>query len=522
MVGQPTDFWNRLGTNDADVEHLYGYLLERGTPASSRDLAINLIEWRVHEEEKRLAQIAARRAPVYQPKETYSVGQSILFTALGNREGVVKQVRDGDNPRVGPFQVIGVQFDNEANVREFAAGYVAPHPLNQEITPTAIVLDMTAEQAVQAYADQVRANVVQRLSSDKEFVHLGDYWFLRGLLPEINPGYMNLAEAAIEQTGDAMTTGELLKVLDLPETEKKTATRFALNLALSHDSRFEDVGPTNETRWFLSRLEPAEARERPSILDVNPVRTVPLSSELESIADELVEKADSIGNGHNQALPRDEVTLILTYPHRRAGTLPLTPLVRGLLPAFSHPRLRFTFVDALTEDKFAGYAVAEGNYLAGLTNWFASRRLSPGALVTLRRGPTPLTIIVESQSQRERSLWVRVARGINGRVLFSQEKRPLSHKYDEEMLIVVADPVGLDALAHAQAERVDLHPLLEEVFPELAKLSSSGHVHAKTIFSAVNLVRRTAPRAVFSALAESRSFASVGGGYFMLNEEARR
>ncbi|MCL4487366.1 MAG: hypothetical protein M1570_04455 [Chloroflexi bacterium] len=522
MVGQPTDFWNQLGSNDADVEHLYGFLLERGTPANSRDLAVNLIEWRVHEEERRLAEIAARRAPVYQPKETYSVGQSILFTALGNREGFVRRVRDADNPRLGLFQVIGVQFDDEPNLLEFASSYAAPHPLNQEIAPTAITLDLTAEQAVETFADKVRGNLVQRLGADKEFVHLGDQWYLKGLLPEINPGYLNLAEAAVEQTGDAMTTGELLKILDLPETEKRSAMRFGLNLALSHDARFEDVGPMNETRWFLVRLEPPEAHERPGILDANQVRTVPLSSELETIADELVDKADSVGNGHQSVAPRDEVTLILTYPHRRAGTLPLTPLVRALLPDFSHPRLRFTFVDGTTEEKVAGYAVTEGNYLAGLTNWFASRRLSPGAYITLRRGPRPLTLIIEYQSQRERSLWVRVARGINGRLLFSQEKRPLSHKYDEEMLIVVADPVGLDALARAQAEQRNLQPLLDEVFPELAKLSSSGHVHAKTIFSAVNLVRRTGPRAVFSALAESRSFASVGGGYFMLNEEARR
>ena len=62
---------------------------------------------------------------------------------------------------------------------------------------------------------------------------------------------------------------------------------------------------------------------------------------------------------------------------------------------------------------------------------------------------------------------------------------------------------------------------LEEVFPELAKLSPGGRVHAKTLYSAINLVRRIGPRAVMSALVESHAFTSVGGGYFVLNEVPR-
>ncbi|HEX9075223.1 MAG TPA: hypothetical protein VF932_05565, partial [Anaerolineae bacterium] len=163
----------------------------------------------------------------------------------------------------------------------------------------------------------------------------------------------------------------------------------------------------------------------------------------------------------------------------------------------------------------------EGNYLAGLAGWYNMRRLSPGAYVILRRGPEALTLTVDYQPQRERSLWVRVARGINGRLVFAQEKRPVSHKYDEEMLIVVADPVGLDTVAQTAREHKPLPELLEDIFPELAKLSGAGHVHAKTLYSAVNLVRRIGPRAVLSALSESRTFSSVGGGYFVLNEQAR-
>ena len=89
------------------------------------------------------------------------------------------------------------------------------------------------------------------------------------------------------------------------------------------------------------------------------------------------------------------------------------------------------------------------------------------------------------------------------------------------MLIVIGDPVGLDAAAQKAREHTSLTTLLEEIFPELAKLSGAGRVHAKTLYSAVNLVRRAGPRAVLHALTESRALSSVGGGYFVLNEVRR-
>ncbi|MDE3088758.1 MAG: hypothetical protein KGJ80_05180, partial [Chloroflexota bacterium] len=91
-------------------------------------------------------------------------------------------------------------------------------------------------------------------------------------------------------------------------------------------------------------------------------------------------------------------------------------------------------------------------------------------------------------------------------------------KYDEEMLIVIGDPVGVEAVAQSARQQRSLAALLEEIFPELAKLSGAGHVHAKTLYSAINLIHRAGPRAVLGALAESRAFSPVGGGYFVLNE----
>jgi hypothetical protein len=515
-----SDFWSTLGSNPGDVERLYGFLLERGAPASSRELANFLIEWRVNEEAKRLAEAAARRAPVYQPKETYSVGQHLIFTELDNREGVVTAIRASDNPRLGAFQVMAVDIEDNSSPREFAMAYAAPHPLNEERAPLTELMIKPAD-AVAQYGEMVRHAIVQRLSADKEFVRLDDGWYLRGLLPEIHAGYLNIAEAAIEQANDALRTVDLFKILEVPDGGKKSAALFALALALAKDGRFEDVGPKDDPRWFLIRLEPIEARERPRMLEAASARKVLLPSELETIAAELFDEADLNGDANKPVAPRNEITLILTYPHRRAGTLPLTAPVRALLPAFTRSRLRVNLVDGTTHERIAVYALTDGYYLAGLTQWFNARKLSPGAYVTLKRGADPLTLVIDYQPQRERALWVRVARGINGHLVFSQEKKPLSHKYDEDMLIVVPDANGLETAAQTAREQNSLAGVLEEIFPELAKLSGAGRVHAKTLYSAVNLIRRAGPRAVLGALIESSAFSSVGGGYFILNEARR-
>jgi hypothetical protein len=90
------------------------------------------------------------------------------------------------------------------------------------------------------------------------------------------------------------------------------------------------------------------------------------------------------------------------------------------------------------------------------------------------------------------------------------------------MLIVIGEPVGVEAVAQSARQQRSLTILLEDIFPELAKLSGAGHVHAKTLYSAINLIRRAGPRTVMGALTESRAFTSVGGGYFVLNEAHSR
>lgn len=517
MPSSAAEFWNQVGSTDADVERLYRLLLDRGNPTPSRDLAAHLVAFHWRDEQERLAQAAARTSPVYQPKQTYAVGQTIHFPALGEREGIVKKLRSGDNPRIGPFQIMSVKFEGDAHLHELAMSFERDHALNAEPEQKRDALNLSQEEAQSQYGEPIRTRIVQRLGAKNDFVHAGDFWFLRELIPQINPGYLNIAEAAIEQGGEAVRTTDLVKILEMTDTKGATAT-FAVNAALATDPRFDAVGPRGDSRWFLSRLEPPEAFEYPQVLRAAPPSHVTLAPQLESIAAELQDEADYNGNAPAVVPGRDEVTVVLTYPHRLAGTLPLTPAVRALVPEFDNPRLKLTLKDPAGEKKITAIAVNEGNYIAGLTAWYNAWKLSPGAMLTLKRGGDPLTLTIDPQLQRERALWIRVARVVGGRLSIGTERRPLHHKYDEEMLIVIGDPLGLIQLSEGAQAKAPLSALLDEIFPELAKLSSAGTVHAKSLYSAVNFVRRVGPRAVLSALSENRALTSNGGGYFVLND----
>ena len=519
MSSSAVEFWNQVGSTDADVERLYHFLLERGNPAPSRDLATYLIDLRWREEQERVVLAAARTSPFYQPKQTYTVGQTIHFPALANREGVVKKIRPSDNPRLGEFQVMSVKFEGETQPHEFAMAYPRAHPLNEEPEKKRDALDLSQAETFAQYGESARARIVHCLGAKNDYVHAGDFWFLRELIPQINPGYLNIAEAAIEASGDAVRTSDLVKILEMTDTKGATAT-FAVNAALAADPRFDEVGPIGDSRWFLTRLEPPEALEYPHILRTAAAHVSALSPDLETIAAELENETDLNGSARTPVAGRDEVTVVLTYPHRRAGTLPLTPAVRALIPEFANPRLKLTLLDT-NERKIAAIAVNEGNYIAGLTQWYNAWKLAPGALLTLKRSADPLTLVVDPQLLRERALWIHVARVIGGRLTLGTERRPLTHKYDAEILIVIGDPAGLEQLSESAQAKLPLGELLKEIFPELAKLSPAGTVHAKTLYSAVNFVRRTSPRAVLTALAEDRGLTSSGGGYFVLTDTRR-
>jgi hypothetical protein len=510
-------YWNTFSVNERDVERVYTFMLERSDATRIADLARLVIAARAQEEHDRRQRLETH-AILYQPKLELEVGQRLIFSALNDAEGIVTARRVSNNARLEPFRVATIAFA-DGTTREYASGYDLPHPLN-ELKPIVLgAADESPEEIYARYGARIERLLAARLRADKEFVEQENNWLLRGLLTDINVGFLNIAEAAIEQNNAGMSTAELGRVLELDaEGAKRETTLFSLEYALHRDERFAQVGPLGETRWYLNRLVPPEVLNVPRVLQfgASRVESDALPPELETILNEI-EDDNNDDARHERAAA--SVNLVLTYPHRRAGSLPYTQGVRALFPEADKPML-VTLVDEYNA-RIPAWIVPDENYLFGLKVWYDRNKLNPGALLELAPLPEPLTAAIRFQPRREgKSLWVKTAKVENGHLTFGTSPRPVAYKYDEEMLILPEDQNGLDKLAASNYGERSLETLLAEIFPELVKLGSSS-IHAKTLYSAANFAKRVGARAVFSALARNEAFVMTGGGYFVLQMAAR-
>ncbi len=69
-------------------------------------------------------------------------------------------------------------------------------------------------------------------------------------------------------------------------------------------------------------------------------------------------------------------------------------------------------------------------------------------------------------------------------------KEAISGKYDELMIIGRVNPAQIDTLwLNALEKKLSIYDILCQVFPELSKLNPQSTVHAKTLYSAVNIRR---------------------------------
>lgn len=519
MPSASETYWNSFQVNDKDVERIYAYMLERGEASPAAELARIVIAARAQEEHERRARTNSQ-AQLYQPKNSYAVGQRLIFSALNDVEGTVSGVRPSDNPRLAMFQVLTATFPDGTS-REFAASYNVPHPLNEAKPIATGAADESPQEIYARFGATIERALSSRMRADKEFVEQDGKWLLRGLLTQVNEFSLNLAEAAIEQNNVAMTTAELARILELDLAgPKREIILFSLDYALKRDERFVDVGPRGETRWYLNRLVPADVLATPRILQF--ARTVPstepLPPELETILSEI---EDDDPSEHRSENAPALVNLILTYPHRRAGSLPLTQGVHTLFPEADKPML-VTLVDEYNV-RIPAWVVPEDNYLFGLKMWYDKSKLNPGALMELAPRDEPLAATIRFQPRREnKSLWVRTAKVENGHLTFGKKPLPVAFKYDEDMLIVAEDQNGLDKLTASNYGDRPLEALLLDIFPELVKLGSGSLIHAKTLYSAVNFAKRVGARAVLSALVNGEAFSSTSGGYFVLQQLAAR
>jgi hypothetical protein len=507
-------YWGaNFNIEDADLDYLSNLLLEDETPLTGAEMAQAIIRRRI-EREQQARQRREQGAAVYLPKEAYTVGQTLFFPALEYVSGQVVDVRRGGNPEQGDFDVISVDFGNGQGRREFAARLTG-HKLNALSEAKAAEELQAPEIIFGEYGVDIVAKLEARLLASPDIVRLAGRWFPRALLATINIGHLNLAEAVLDMAGGGpLPTEDLLKEVGLPENINPRLQAFSLNFALQEDERFDEVGPAGQVLWFLRRLEPPDVLFPPRRLEnaapeYDPAQLNPTLFALEKeIADELTPALEA-------APPAEAVDVWLTFPHRRTGTLPLSASLAHLFPtALVSPRIRFVFVDGDTGEKFPGWVVRPGRYVYGLEEWYKHYDFPVGGHLTVCKGDQPGEVVVRADKRRPAREWARTAAASpDGRLAFSMQKRSVSVNYDELMIVAVDNfSVTDEASAHSQAMPFD--KLVASVFRELAKLNPQSTVHAKTLYSAVNVARRSPPGPIFAELMTRPWYSHVGDAYW--------
>jgi hypothetical protein len=513
---QTRDYWvSDFSVTETDIEHLYNYFLEVENPQTVDQLARAVIKNRVSQEKRDIQRQMAGRT-IYQPKKTFEMGEELIFPSLKFASGKVTGFRQGYNPEHGSFNVITVDLNNKS--REFAAELDIEHPLNID---GGGLLDQIANidlnELYENYGSLIEEQISTVLAKHSEFIRLGKAWFVKALLADISIGHLHLSEAVLDMFGGGpLPASEILVHLELDKSISAQVQEFSLNHALLNDDRFDEVAPKGSVAWFLNRLEPEEVRKIPERLvykNISYDRAL-LSPQLRLLERELDDEWSDI----DLPLMSQSVIISLTFPHRWAGTLPLSASTSPLFPVGLSPRQLVKLVDEESGEDIQAWVIQDKKYIFGLKEWYEKHKIPVGGFISLRTTPDTGVLMLNFDRRREKKEWVRLASEDNGRIRFDLDRRQVGCRYDD-LLIVGTDYVAaIDGLwRKADANQRPLVSILAEIVPELAAMTPQNTVHAKTIYSAVNMLRRVPPGPIFAELVRHPAFRAVGDHYWQFD-----
>ncbi len=525
---KPNHLWARNFTIDKDdIEFLTGLLLERETPLGTEDLARALIEERINREVATF-QERYRDARLYKPSSSYEIGQRLVFSEFDYETGVVVAVRPGKNPDYGEFKALAIEFDDTdlnsgRKLREFAAELQMAHDLSQRLDDEnglGILADITADGVMEQSGDEIISRLEERLRASSDLIFMARKWFPRDLLMEANIGHMNLAEAVLDMMGGGpMLTEQILNDIGGLGKAPMALQVFSMNFALNKDDRFDEVGPAGEVLWHLTRLEPEEVQKTPPML-----RYTPIEYDRSGLTPSLLMLEADLDDEHSNIPPADDleaVTITLAYPHRRLGTLPLSLRTATVFPtARQTPRVSFTLIDGQDGEEYPAWVVRKERYVFGLAKFYRKHKLPVGAYVTVRKSDQAGKVVVDFRAHKPRTEWIRLITPKGDLMAFENHKRAIGAEYDDLMILGADDLAGVDALFQANIQqRKSLVSILRSIMPSLGALTPQGTVHAKTLYSAVNVLRRCPPGPIFAALVNNPDFQNTGGDYWKLNAD---
>ena len=511
------NYWDLFQIQEEDLEFLYNHLLELETPQTPQELVKALVAERIRKEIKSLETEKSSGGNTFLPKAHYQTGQVLVFPANDWKPGNILSVRPGNNPEIPAFEVIEVSFGAE-EIKYFATG-LPDHTLNKPIPIARDDPNLNVEKVLVKYGPHITELLSNEIQTNPDLVVIAGRWFPRALLVDVNIGHLNLAEALLEmENGGPLTTPAILEQIELPTDVNLKLTEFSLNLALEEDPRFDEVGPSGVVLWFLHQLEPDGVRELPVYLrhEGKPEFSPDTISMLGQLDTDIIDDLDGF-DLPNQT--EDEVIVSLTYPHWRAGTLPLSNRVKRLFPsAYESPRVIFTFLDSDLGTNISGWVVRSSRYVFGLRDWFTSQGLIPGSLVHIHRSKNPGEVLIRAERKRPTRDWVRTALvGADGGIVFAMLKQLMTTKTNERTALYIHETEVLDNIwENDLRSRVSLETIIRNMMRELAKLNPQGHVHVEEIYAAVNLLRRASPGMIITSLLSFDNVSYLGNLYFRL------
>jgi hypothetical protein len=505
-----------------DIDYLVNLLLEEETPLTSQQLALVLVENRL-EREKAVLEERYRDVLMYNPADSYEVGQKLIFPVLGYSTATVVGQRQGNNVEYDDFNVIKVEFEEEETVREFASGFNYKHELSQgddDVAGAMLGADsVSSEQILEFAGDDIIATLESHLLETDTLEYVARYWFPRDLILEPNAGHLNLTDAVLDVMGGGpLSTESILDQIGGISDAPHGLQVFSMNYTLNKDQRFAEVGSTDEVLWYLSRMMPSDLPEISQKLLYPPLdydRGV-LTQEMLALEEEICDELSPLTAVKNV----NETSITLLYPHRRFGTLPLNAGVRHIFPSARKAKhIWITLVDEQDGEEYTGWVIPEQRFVYGLGALYSKYRLPIGAYVTIRKSGESDRILISFHTYKAHTEWVRLMQARDKQLQFEDKRRSIGAEYDDLMIIGIDDLEAMDAFVDlARQQNKHLASLLRIVIPELGRSTPQGTTHVKTIYSAINVLRRYPPGPILATLRADPDFENVGGHYWKLSD----
>ncbi len=519
-------YWANLEITTSDLQQLANHLFEKEEPMTVDGLIQVLLDHRLTEREVERSSKLESAGEIYLPGKSYEVGTRVRFPEFDWKQAKVVSSRPGENVGISAFTVIEVEFE-DGNHLSFASN-LPDHALNTKVYNNQ---DDTVEDPLEIqslFAPALRSKLRKALEKQTELVRIADTWFPRSLLIDISKGYLNLAEAILDShEGGPLNIHALMKELELnSEPQNQKLLEFSLNYALQEDPRFDEVGTTGEISWFLKRLEPESVLEPPIYIRSNAI--VPLADHLDEESYKLLYDLDDELSFTNEEIDevdrQDSVTITLTYPHWRSGSLPVTPNSNRVLPsALESENIKISFIDKQTQQHISAWVVRPHNYVVGLREWFEDQNLIPGSNIEISSTKHPGTMLISAEKKRSNKEWIKtVLIGADGGLVFALLRQPIYAGFNERMAIAIPDQEGLDKIWQDRSTRnIQFKSDVFRMMNELSKLNSQHHVHFVDLYAAINVIRRTPPMELLEALSTNPEIIHVGDHYYHMADQGK-